>query len=329
MSHSGQVDIEAIALDAIHHGAGTKGNTVVLRRQEIAMPDGTIEAVPFISGNSIRHMIRSSGVLFALETMGVPFESLGKPVVDLLFSGGSLGGKKALTLEKCKRVEALFPILSLLGYSAGNRPESGRLNVWNLHMICEQNSFRMPEYLRGRPGWDADCSLFTGMQFGTRHDASRAASSGRFLALADKQRLIEDVSAPKGKTKGDKSDDSTQMIYDFEVILPNASFFGGLTYTSLKDAELNALISALSYGCQGESANGYHYQVGAKASIGLGKMRWHFRGLAKQVQAPSMESSQDMLPVLVDAASERLDAYRAHLRERRDEILRELEELAQ
>ena len=182
MSYTGRIDIAALALDPIHHGAGTEGNTVVLRRQEIAREDGTLDLVPFISGNSIRHMIRNAGVLFALEAMGVQPESLSKGVVDLLFSGGSLGGKNSPTTAQAKRIEQMFPILSLMGYSAGNRIESGRLEVHHLHLVCEENMWRKPDSFASER-WFVPASAQTGSQFGTRHDASRSASASRFLAL--------------------------------------------------------------------------------------------------------------------------------------------------
>lgn len=69
--YSGDAKIHAIALDAIHHGAGTSGNTQILRMQDIIGPDGKPARVPFISGNSLKHMIRDGAVRFALGAMGV------------------------------------------------------------------------------------------------------------------------------------------------------------------------------------------------------------------------------------------------------------------
>jgi len=328
MSYTGRIEIEAVALDAIHHGAGTEGNTQVLRRQETLRPDGTIDSVPFISGNSIRHMLRNAGVLFALEAMAVEPESLSKAVIDLLFSGGSLGGKNSMTLAKAKAVEAMFPVLSLLGYSAGNTIASGRIEVWNLHLRCEQNIFRsLSRVDTSDPRWQLDGNAQTGSQFGTRHDAARIAHAARFLALPDAERGIVEASAPKGKTKAPKGEETTQMIYDYETILPGAEFFGGIVYRGLKEQELDALVSALSYACDGADGSGYLYRVGAKSGTGLGRMRWHFTGLQRPV-TPSAMSESTLLPVLSGGGSERLEAYKVRLHEHRAAILSSLEELA-
>ena len=328
MSHSGRIDIIAVALDAIHHGAGTEGNTQVLRRQEVLQPDGTIETVPFISGNSIRHMLRNAGVLFALEAMGVEAESLTKGMVDLLFSGGSLGGKNSFSLAKAKRVEQLFPVLSLLGYSAGNRIEAGRVEVWNLQLVCQQNQFRAPETVT-QQRLQLDGNALVGSQFGTRHDAARIAQAARYLALPAAAAVAEEASAPKGKTKAPAAEKSetTQMIYDYEVILPGAEFFGGIVYRGLRDAELNALVSALSYACDGAEHGGYLYRVGAKSGTGLGRMRWYLSGLQKPLAPTAMEPSS-LLPVLADDGASRLAEYQAHLRSNREAILAELAELS-
>lgn len=326
MSYTGRIDIRAIALDALHHGAGTQGNTVVLRRQEVLQANGEIDTVPFISGNSIRHMIRDAGVRYALEAMAVPEGTLSKAVVDLLFSGGSLTSKGSMTLEKARRIAELFPILPVLGYSAGSRITGGRLEVANLHLVCSQNQHRKPEGLIAADAhrWGVDASAQTSTEFGTRHDAARITHAAAYLALPPAS------PAPSDGKKKPKPEDSTQMIYEWETIMPGAEFFGSIGYRGLKEAELAALVSALSHGCEGRhSDGGYLYLVGAKRGTGHGRMSWHFHGLARPLASPTMETSDRALPALVeDQHASRLDAYREHLATQREAILRELEEIA-
>lgn len=332
MSYTGRIEIRAVALDAIHHGAGTEGNTVVLRRQEVLGPDGSIDTVPFVSGNSIRHMIRDAGVRYALEAMAVPPESLSKAVVDLLFSGGSLTSKgSAMTLAKARRIAELFPILAVLGYSAGSRITGGRIEVAHLHLVAEQNLFRRPETIApGIDRWLIDGNAQTGSEFGTRHDAARIAHAASYLALPAQAAQVAGADAPKGRTKEKKDSESTQMIYDWEVVLPGAEFFGAITYRALKEAELSALVSALSHACDGRhSDGGYLFHVGAKRGTGHGRMSWHFHGLARPIATPRYDASDVLLPALVeDQSASRLDAYREHLASKRSEILAELEEIA-
>jgi len=322
MTLSGSINIHAVALDPIHHGAGTEGNTVVLRRQEICLPDGTIEAVPFVSGNSIRHMLRNAGVLYALEAMGVAHDSLSKGVVDLLFSGGSLGGKNSLTLAQAKRIEEMFPILSVLGYSAGNTIASGRIDVHHLHLVCEENAFRAPAALSDNPRWSVPASANVSTEFGTRHDAARSAAASRFLAL----KAPVELGAPTKKGKPEK--ESTQMIYEFETISAGAEFFGGLVYRGLKPQEMEALESALTYACDGADRGAYLFRVGAKASTGFGRMLWRMDAWAKRLAVAPSDPSKALLPSVSEGGTARLEAYRARLAEHRAAILEELEALA-
>ena len=53
-----RIDYVADLLSDFHHGAGSQGNTSLLRTQDVAQPDGTIAKVPFLSGASIRHGLR-------------------------------------------------------------------------------------------------------------------------------------------------------------------------------------------------------------------------------------------------------------------------------
>ena len=55
-----RIDYVADLLSDFHHGAGSQGNTSLLRTQDVAQPDGTVARVPFLSGASIRHGLRDA-----------------------------------------------------------------------------------------------------------------------------------------------------------------------------------------------------------------------------------------------------------------------------
>ncbi len=69
----------------LHHGAGTAGNTSLLRAQDIITPDGRHASVPYVSGNSLRHQLRDALAWHAVRTVGVADGSLSKAAVDLLW----------------------------------------------------------------------------------------------------------------------------------------------------------------------------------------------------------------------------------------------------
>src|SRR5579883_2935407 len=77
-------------LTPLHHGAGTPGNTSLLRRQAMVAPDGDVAAQPMVSGNSLRHSLRSALAWHLARVLDIEDGGLSKPVVDLLWSGGAI-----------------------------------------------------------------------------------------------------------------------------------------------------------------------------------------------------------------------------------------------
>ena len=309
---TGRIDIRATALEPIHHGGGTSGNTQRLRLQPIVLPSGEQASVPFISGNSLKHMIRAHGAAHALDLMGVPDGALPKGVVDLLFSGGHLSkGGGVVRLDRARRLAELFPILSVCGYSAGNWMEASKIGCRNLHLVCRENAWRMPEDLEGHPHALVYAGALQDEEFGTRHEASRAPRAGRMLSMEADAALVErkaSGSAEKG--------DSSQMIFDFQVIRAGASFWTEVHFRDLRPLELVALRAALSHACEGRRGEGFLFRVGAKASVGMGLMSWRLQGHIR-VDVPLWEA-RDLRPESVLAE---LGAYGEHLRAHRDEIL--------
>lgn len=319
---SGRLELTATALDALHHGAGTSGNTQLLRVQDIVHPvTGLPARVPFISGNSFKHRIRDAGVRFALAAMGVDEGTLTKPQVDLLFSGGSLSKTgSAVNLEHARQIERLFPALSLCGYSAGNTMQPSKIRVDNLHLVCAENDWRVPDGLRELPSLKHRAALYRGEAFGTRHEPTRQAHVARLLTAAESERL--DLAVSKKQTvKTPEKGDSQQMIYDFEVVKPGAVFWGAVHLDDLSELEGVALRSALSFACDGVHADGrYLYRLGAKNSIGYGRVAVTFTGALREgIRPPDFRPGADLVPA--GQCDPALDAYRAHLRSEREAIL--------
>lgn len=324
MTRSGRLDIVAVALDQIHHGAGSSGNTQLLRTQDVVLPDGSEARVPFISGNSLKHQIRTSGVRFALEAMGVKPGSMSKSVVDMLFSGGHLSkGGSSVDLTKARILGELFPVLSMCGYSAGNFMQSSKLRINNLHLVCAENEWRLPAECKELPAASKRAGLFRSENFGTRHEATRSPTVAALLTDGSKEK--QELAVSKRKPKEEKQ--SSQMIYEFEVIKPGSVFFGAYNFEDLTDGEFAAFRSALSHGCAGAGNNGgLIYTVGAKSSIGLGRMEFSFRGLMRNaIEVPGYTAQQSLIPSQDGPGDKSMTDYVKHLRERSEEILEALE----
>jgi len=326
---SGRIDITARALTGVHHGASTAGNKQILRTEKVILDDGGTALVPFVSGNSLKHMIRDGAVRFALDVMAVPDASLSKQVVDLLFSGGHLSkGGQAVRLDKARQIERLFPALSMLGYSAGNFMTGSKLAVDSLHLVCRENRFRLPEHLQDHPHTKLDAWAFRDKAFGTRHEATRTPRVARML-VADDVASQETALAKKAGPK--KVEGSSQMIYEFQVLKPGSLFWGTIRFRDLTEHELSALQSGLSYACQGKlGPKGFIFSVGAKSAIGYGQTSWEMSGSVRHVSVPDLEPSDALVPVAgnreeIEGA---VSGYVEHLRSSREDILQKLEEVA-
>lgn len=332
MYTTGRIDIVATALDPIHHGAGTSGNTQLLRTQEIVTPAGDPAKVPFISGNSLKHMVRDGAARFALDAMGVPDGTLSKAACDLLFSGGTLSkGGGSIDLATARDLAGLFPALSLCGYAAGNFMQGSKLRVDHLHLVCAENAWRAPEAVAGLPMSEKRAGAFRGEAFGTRHEATRLPHVARRLALEDRTDQATTLAARSKATGKPPKSDTTQMIYDFEVVKPGSVFTGAMSFTDVTDAEMAALRSGLSYACEDSRGDAFVFRVGGKVAVGYGRIEFRFTGAIRAVTAPAFSPSTAMIPAVHrDYASQdpAFDAYVDHLRSNRDEILEAIAQAA-
>ena len=197
-------------LAPMHHGAGTAGNTALLRTHEIVNPEtGEHSRVPFVSANSVRHGLRDALAWHLTRTIGIEDGTLTKAAVDLLWSGGavtSTGSQTDLTIGR--RTETTYPALALLGFAARSDIYAGTLRVSDLELACTENAWRAPTHLHGSPLLTRGAAAYRGEEFGTRHD----------VATTPVARLVAT----------DPAAGTTQMIYDRQVLLAGSVLYGEL-----------------------------------------------------------------------------------------------------
>lgn len=319
---SGKIEIRATALEPLIHGAGNSGNTQLLRMQPCVLPDGTPSRVPFISGNSIKHRLRAAAVQYALDALGVEDHSLTKPEVDLLFSGGHLSkAGAAVDLETARKLEDLFPALSMCGYSAGNTMCESKLRVSHLHLICRENAWRVPDDLAASPMLALRAGALRSEDFGTRHDMASKEAGIRYLTESAQTTIVKHKTKALAQSaeEGGPSDkgDSSQMIYDFQCVAAGAQLWGTVWFQHLTDLECAALASAFHYSAAGRMGADTVMHVGAKNSIGYGAIRIELRS-ALRVAPPAYT---DQVGLVAAEGSDLASRYQAHLHDRRDDIL--------
>lgn len=327
MHLTGKIDIRATALEPLVHGAGTSGNTQLLRTQDIMLPDGTMTKVPFISGNSIKHKLRACAVQYALDAMGVEDHSMTKPEIDLLFSGGHLSKSgAAIDLTMARELEQLFPALSLCGYSAGNTMTESKIRVSHLHVVCAENAWRLPDDLLEHPALALRAGALRVEEFGTRHDQATKHVSRRLLTEgandAVAKRKTKTLAAPKEDGPAERGD-SAQMIYEFSSIAAGATLWGTIQVAELTELEQAALSSAFHYAATDRRGDSIVMGVGAKNAIGYGSIKVELRGSIR-VAPPRYEATSE----LTHAGDTLASRYTTHLRERKGEILAALRKAA-
>lgn len=295
-----RIQIQAFALESLHHGSSSVGNTRLFRTQEVVLEDGSISRVPYISGNSIKHMIREHASLYAIEAMGIKDGSLSRSVVDLLISGGRLSKSgSGIDLGQARELAVMFPALSLCGYSASNWICDSKIKVDNLHLVCSENSIRVPETLSGSLHLQNRAGYYYEEEYGTRHEPTRSPSI---------QSLLVDEDLPGS---------SNQMIYDFEVIKSGSHWWSSFFLHNVSEREIQALLSGLSHACEEIHPRGFVYRLGGKTAVGMGRLAFTYEGNLGEV--PFSDALTE---------NEGVREYTKHLSENKDDILTLLEGIA-
>lgn len=242
------IDLTVRLTSPLHHGAGSSGNTSLLRTHEVVLPDGTHTRVPFVSANSVRHGLRDAIAWHTVTTLDIPDGSLGKSVVDLLWSGGAVTTTGAqVNLDQARRIDDVYPALGLLGYAAGSDIVAGTLRVSDLEVVARENTWRMPDELRNLPQATQGVAVFRTEEFGTRHD----------IASTPVARFVDAAQEITG----------TQMIYDLQALKAGTLLYGHLALTpAATDRHRLALEAALAlWAPEGQ------VRLGARTSLGYGQ----------------------------------------------------------
>ena len=261
-----RINYTAHLLSEFHHGAGSQGNTSLLRTMPIAQPDGTVASVPFLSGASVRHGLRDALAWHLARVLDIQPGSLTKAAVDLLWTGGAVTKTGAETdLGTARRVEEQLPTLATLGYAAQSDITSGTLRASNALLVCAESAAVLP-HLPAVPLRRA--AAYRGEKFGTRHDVA-SSPVGRLVAIADD---LVGTSVP-----------TTQMIFDTQTVVAGAYLAGPImltpaateTHGRLLDAALTLWAPGGQTYLGGKTAQGYgHAEIAYDTPVDETAVDW-------------------------------------------------------
>ncbi|CAB0520699.1 hypothetical protein CIP100629_01855 [Corynebacterium diphtheriae] len=241
------ITLDITTTSPFHHGAGTAGNTSILRTQDVVQKDGTITKTPFLSAASIRHTIREHLAWHTAHTLQWENGTLTKQLVDLIWTGGAVSSTGSrINLDLYRRVHTLYPALTLLGYAAQSDIVTGTLRATDLILVCQENNWRLPQTTQGT----RRAAAYRGEEFGTRHDQANTPA-GQYLTLAH-----PDIT-------------TAQMIWDTQILITGSRLYGQLTLTPAATPQHKQILGAAMHLW---APNG-ELTIGAKTAQGYGQAR--------------------------------------------------------
>jgi len=138
------------AAQPIAHAEESFGNSSVLMRRKVALPNGQWVRVPCITADTMRHGLRDAAAWAYLDAAGIETAGLSEAALRLLFAGGMVTGSAggSVRLNDYRTMTDLFPPLALLGGCAQNRVIPGRVQVDDASLVCHEQAHALPEWVR-------------------------------------------------------------------------------------------------------------------------------------------------------------------------------------
>lgn len=297
------------ATSSIMHNSGQQnGISTLLRREKFVQPDGSVENIPIISGNSIRGVLRDVGMYDMLQKVGYGVnketgEVSGLPLTAFyfLFSGGALTstGESGINIEKFRKMKELVPLIGIFGGAIGNAIMPGKVKIGKLIPICKETLHLLPGKYRNENAasiWD-----YCQTEMYTRKDDEKN----------DKVRDMIDVevrallASPGGRKADITKAGPQQMIYRTETLAAGTQFYWKITLEDATDVEFESFINTLLVFSKSPF-------LGGRSAIGHGEISVKFDNWIEIDSRSNLEGTEVDMPLLTK--------YFEHLKERKDEI---------
>lgn len=270
------------ALTSISHIGDTYGINAKLRREKIVQPNGSVEEIPVISGNSLRGILRDRGMLHMLKCLGYganeetgEVSGLSLAAFHFLFSGGALAktGKCGLDIDEARRWRDLVPLVALFGGAMISQIMPGKAKIGKAIPICIETAHLVPPRFVKDVTLDSIWDLCQEEAYTRRDDEKN--ESLRQLIAPEVRGLLE-AEAAERREKAQPGDDvagetgqKQQMRYYVETLSAGTRFFWDIVLDDVTDLEFEAFCVTLA-------EFGRFPYIGGKSAIGHGKVEIHF-----------------------------------------------------
>jgi len=302
------------ALTSISHIGETHGINAKLRREKVVQPDGSVEEVPVISGNSLRGILRDRGMLHMLRYLGYGVNQetgevagLSLPAFYFLFSGGALTktASRGLDIDEARRWRDLIPLVALFGGAMGNQIMPGKAKIGKAIPICAETLHLLPSWCVEEGEEIESIWEMCQEEAYTRRDDEKNESLRQLIA-PETRHLLETAAAEKRKKRGTDEDvagstgQAQQMRYYVETLAAGTQLFWDITLDDVTDLEFEAFAVALA-------EFGRSPYIGGKSGVGHGKVEIRFDKWIEINPRLAMDGRELTTPLG--------DRYQAHLRE--------------
>lgn len=303
------------ALASISHNGGQSfGVNSKLRREKLVQPDGSVEDVPTVSGNSLRGVLRDRGMLHMCRALGYGEEDAdGRPrglslaAFYFLFSGGALTstGSRGIDIDAARRIRADIPLVGVFGGAMGNQIMPGKLKVGKAIPICAETAHLLPAAFR--PAAPASVWDYLQEEMYTRKDDEKDEHKRALIApsvrgLLDDERRVKALKRDQGDDRQEDVGQHQQMRYFVETFAAGTPFYWKLVLDDVSDLEFEAFVTALV------EFSRLPY-IGGKSNVGLGEVAITFDNW---ISIDSRAQLADPQALALPAGAQ----YAAHLRER-------------
>lgn len=304
-------------LTSCSHIGENYGINSKLRREKIIQPDGSVEEVPIISGNSIRGILRDRGMLHMLKTLGYgvnertgEVRGLGLAAFYFLFSGGALTktGSRGLDIDKARQWRDLIPLVAVFGGAMGNQIMPGKVKIGKAIPVCSETAHLLPERFIGdepKSIWDL-CQE----EAYTRRDDEKNEKL-RQLINPQVRGLLEAKAKEERERRGTSEDvvgetgQKQQMRYYVETLAAGTRLFWEITLDDVTDLEFEAFAVCLA-------EFGRWPYIGGKSGVGHGKVAIKFDQW--------IEIEPRVIPIGQELGLPLGNAYMGHLKEKAADI---------
>jgi len=306
----------------IVHTQESIGNAAVFARKRVRQKGGSFAMVPFVSGNSMRHQLRSAAAYGTLHAAGILDDpQLSAGATRLLFNGGMVtkkGNASVVNIEQYRKLVALFPPLGLFGGCIDSGVRDGKIDVDELDVLCTEQSLYIPEWISG---WlerehevlDSCRTTIEEIQHvkmdAVALDSTKQLLSPQARADAHARELASSSAHESGDALAKKESKSGMMPYSFERLAQGTLFKWGVTARTHSDLDFDAY--CFSIACLLNN-----FRVGGKAGVGHGQLE--FVAGARIAFAPITGSLENIGAELAPKTGE---LYKAHVTARKDELI--------